>query len=179
MACQCLTSFASSVLRAPSWQRRRRFFQTDARCLMMALLPGDGEKSSFGRKMVARLTSIGKGEREREGERGQHWAFFSFFPCSSSPPLPREGEVPVFVLLSDASLVGFISLYAPLPLILRPRSPVLLSVKIYCALSLRFSFHVLCRFIVLFFFFFVLLARCVSRYKSRFELRYVAVAVAK
>lgn len=179
MACQCLTSFASSVLRAPSWQRRRRFFQTDARCLMMALLPGDGEKSSSGRKMVARLTSIGKGEREREGERGQHWAFFSFFPCSSSPPLPREGEVPVFVLLSDASLVGFISLYAPLPLILRPRSPVLLSVKIYCALSLRFSFHVLCRFIVLFFFF-VLLARCVSRYKSRFELlRYVAVAVAK
>lgn len=84
----------------------------------------------------------------------------------------------MFVLLSDASLVGFISLYAPLPLILRPRSPVLLSVKIYCALSLRFSFHVLCRFIVLFFFF-VLLARCVSRYKSRFELRYVAVAVAK
>lgn len=83
MACQCLTSFASSVLRAPSWQRRRRFFQTDARCLMMALLPGDGEKSSSGRKMVARLTSIGKGERRKEKESNTGRSF-------PSSPVPRR-----------------------------------------------------------------------------------------
>lgn len=66
---------------------------------MMALLPGDGEKSSFGRKMVARLTSIGKGERERRGKRATLGVLFLLpvFPVAAAASGGRSSRVRVVV----------------------------------------------------------------------------------